>query len=62
MNFIAKNNAFTQQQFRYVFLNVSLMMVAVGYFCALPLCLPIDPRQRMNCPNMNPSGIFTPEG
>lgn len=62
MNFIAKNNAFTQQQFRDVFLNASLMMVAVGFFCALPLCLPIDPRQRMNCPKINPSRVFTPEG
>lgn len=62
MDFIAKNNAFTQQQFRDVFLNASLMMVAVGFFTALPLCLPIDPRQRMNCPKMNPSRVFTPEG
>jgi urea carboxylase len=62
MDFIAKNNAFTQQQFRDVFLNASLMMVAVGFFCAVPLCLPIDPRQRMNCPKMNPSRVFTPEG
>jgi urea carboxylase len=38
------------------------MMVAVGFFCALPLALPIDPRQRMQCPKMNPSRVFTPEG
>ena len=62
MNFITKNNAFSQQQFRDVFLNASLMMVAVGFFTALPLCLPIDPRQRMNCPKMNPSRVFTPDG
>jgi urea carboxylase len=62
MDFIAKNNAFTQRQLRDVFLNASLMMVAVGFFTALPLCLPIDPRQRMNCPKMNPSRVFTPEG
>jgi urea carboxylase len=34
MDFIAKNNAFTQQQFRDVFLNASLMMVTVGFFTA----------------------------
>jgi urea carboxylase len=49
-------------QFEDVFLNASLMMVAVGFFCALPLALPIDPRQRMQCPKMNPSRVFTPEG
>lgn len=62
MDFVAKNNAFTQQQFRDVFLNSVLMVVAVGFFCALPIGLPIDPRKRMNCPKMNPSRVFTPEG
>jgi urea carboxylase len=62
MAFVAKNDAFTQKQFQDMFLNASLMMVAVGFFCALPLALLIDPRQRMNCPKMNPSRVFTPEG
>jgi len=62
MDFVAKNNAFTDQQFRDVFLNSVLMVVAVGFFCALPIGLPIDPRKRMNCPKMNPSRVFTPEG
>ena len=60
--FVAKNNAFSQKQFEDVFLNAPLMVVAVGFFCALPIALPIDPRQRMQCPKMNPSRVFTPEG
>ena len=62
MAFVAKNNAFTQKQFESVFLTAPLMMVAVGFFCALPLALPIDPRQRMQTPKMNPSRVFTPAG
>ena len=38
------------------------MVVAVGFFVALPIALPIDPRQRVQCPKMNPSLIHTPEG
>lgn len=60
--FVAENNAFTEREFRDIYLQAKFMMVAVGFFCALPLCLPVDPRQRMNCPKMNPSRIFTPEG
>lgn len=60
--FVAENNAFSEQQFRDIYLQAKFMIVAVGFFCALPLCLPVDPRQRMNCPKMNPSRVFTPEG
>lgn len=60
--FVAENNAFSEQQYRDIYLQAKFMMVAVGFFCALPLCLPVDPRQRMNCPKMNPSRVFTPEG
>ena len=38
------------------------MTVAVGFFVALPLMLPVDPRQRMQSPKMNPSRVHTPEG
>src|SRR5271154_3581170 len=58
----AKNNAFTEQQFHDVFLNSVLMVVAVGFFCALPIGLPIDLRKRMDCPKMNPSRVFTQKG
>ena len=62
MDFVAKNNAFSEKQFRDVFLSAPLMVVAVGFFCALPIALPIDPRRRMQTPKMNPSRVFTPEG
>jgi len=62
MDFVAKNNAFTQQQLRDIFTKSSLMVVAVGFFVALPIALPIDPRQRIQCPKMNPSRVHTPEG
>jgi len=62
MDFVAKNNAFTKQQFRDVFLNSVLIVVAVEFFWALPIGLPIDPRKRMNCLKMNPSRVFTQKG
>lgn len=62
IEFVAKNNAFTREQFEKIYLTASFMVVAVGFFTALPLSLPVDPRQRMNCPKMNPSRVFTPEG
>ncbi|EEH44445.1 urea carboxylase [Paracoccidioides brasiliensis Pb18] len=62
MDFVAKNNAFTRQEFENIYLTASFMVVAVGFFTALPLSLPVDPRHRMNCPKMNPSRVFTPEG
>jgi len=37
-------------------------VIAVGFFTALPIALPVDPRQRMNCLKMNPSRVFTPGG
>ncbi|KAL4893788.1 allophanate hydrolase subunit 2-domain-containing protein [Aspergillus ambiguus] len=62
MDFVAKNNAFTKEEFQNIYLSASLMVVAVGFFTALPLALPVDPRQRMNCPKMNPSRVYTPAG
>ncbi|OJD16028.1 urea carboxylase [Emergomyces pasteurianus Ep9510] len=62
IDFVAKNNAFSRQEFENIYLTASFMVVAVGFFTALPLSLPVDPRQRMNCPKMNPSRVFTPEG
>ncbi|KAL2408119.1 Urea amidolyase [Exophiala dermatitidis] len=62
MEFVAKNNAMTLQQLKDIFTKSSLMVVAVGFFVALPIALPIDPRQRIQCPKMNPSRVHTPEG
>ena len=61
-DFVAKNNGFTKKELQNIYLTANFMAVAVGFFTALPLCLPVDPRQRMNCPKMNPSRVFTPEG
>ena len=62
MEFVAKNNAFTRKQVEEIFLNTPMLVVAVGFFMALPLALPVDPRKRMSSPKMNPSRVFTPEG
>ncbi|ORY17282.1 allophanate hydrolase subunit 2-domain-containing protein [Clohesyomyces aquaticus] len=60
--FVAKNNAFTPQQLKDIYLTGKLMAVEVGFFCGNTCSLPVDPRQRMSCPKMNPSRVFTPEG
>lgn len=62
MAFVAKNNGLERKDLVNIYLKSRLMAVSVGFFAALPLCLPVDPRQRMNCPKMNPSRVFTPEG
>ncbi|KAL5338477.1 allophanate hydrolase subunit 2-domain-containing protein [Aspergillus crustosus] len=62
MDFVARSNTFTRKEFESIYLTASFMVIAVGFFTALPLSLPVDPRQRMNCPKMNPSRVFTPAG
>lgn len=62
MEFVAKNNGLEKADLKKILLNNSLMAISVGFFAALPLCLPIDPRRRVYCPKMNPSRVFTPEG
>lgn len=62
MEFVAKNNGLERKGLEWILLNSSLLAVSVGFFCALPLCLPVDPRHRIGCPKMNPSRVFTPEG
>lgn len=62
IDFVAKNNAFTREEFEKIYTTGSLMVVAVGFFTALPIALPVDPRRRMNCPKMNPSRVYTPAG
>ena len=60
MEFVAKNNGLERKDLEYILLNSRLMAVSVGFFAALPLCLPVDPRQRLNCPKVwqLPSEIF----
>jgi len=38
------------------------MTITVGFYAALPLCLPVDPRHRIGCPKQNPSRVYTPAG
>jgi urea carboxylase len=60
--FVAKNNAFTPQQLKDIYLTGQFMAVVVGFFCGNTVSLPVDPRQRLSAPKMNPSRVFTPEG
>jgi urea carboxylase len=60
--FVAKNNAFTPAQLKEIYLTGQFMAVVVGFFCGNTVSLPVDPRQRMTAPKMNPSRVFTPEG
>lgn len=62
MEFVAKNNGLERKDLVEIYLKSRLIAISVGFFAALPLCLPVDPRQRINCPKMNPSRVFTPEG
>lgn len=62
LSFVAKNNAFTPQQLKDIYLSGQFMAVVVGFFCGNTVSLPVDPRQRMNAPKLNPSRVFTPEG
>lgn len=62
MDFVAKNNGLEKKDLKDILLNARLIVVSVGFFAALPLCLPVDPRQRICCPKMNPSRVFTPAG
>jgi urea carboxylase len=60
--FVAKNNAFTPQQLKDIYLTGQFMAVVVGFFCGNTVSLPVDPRQRISAPKMNPSRVYTPEG
>lgn len=62
MDFVAKNNGLEKEDLKQILLGNELMAVSVGFFAALPLCLPVDPRRRVYCPKFNPSRVFTPEG
>ncbi|KAL8829101.1 MAG: hypothetical protein Q9191_002204, partial [Dirinaria sp. TL-2023a] len=62
MEFVAKNNGLEKKDLKQILLGNELIAVSVGFFAALPLCLPVDPRRRIYCPKFNPSRVFTPEG
>lgn len=62
LTFVARNNALTPQQLKDIYLSGQFMAVVVGFFCGNTVSLPVDPRQRISAPKMNPSRVFTPEG
>ena len=53
VEFVAKNNGFERKDLIRILTTSKLMTVSVGFFAALPLCLPVDPRERMNCPKVS---------
>ena len=52
MEFVAKNNGLERKDLEKILLTSKLIAVSVGFFAALPLCLPVDPRDRLNCPKV----------
>ncbi|KAJ5125043.1 uncharacterized protein N7515_008868 [Penicillium bovifimosum] len=62
MDFVAKINGITRDELIEIFLSVEFMAICVGFVCCDTICLPIDPRYRLNCPKQNPSRVYTPEG
>ena len=52
MDFVARNNALEKQDLKNMLTSARLIAVSVGFFAALPLCLPVDPRQRICCPKV----------
>jgi len=60
MEFVAKNNGLERKDLEKILLTSSLIAVSVGFFAALPLCLPVDPRERLNCPKVRKTPNPTP--
>ncbi|KAL6715552.1 hypothetical protein ACLMJK_006513 [Lecanora helva] len=54
MAFLAKNNGLERADLEKILLRGKHLAVSVGFFAALPLCLPVDPRDRINCPKVRP--------
>ena len=59
MEFVAKNNGLERKDLENILLTSNLLTVSVGFFAALPLCLPVDPRERLNCPKVSLT-LFSP--
>ncbi|PHH60924.1 hypothetical protein CDD81_1035 [Ophiocordyceps australis] len=60
--FVAEANGLTTAQLKHLILNLESVVLGVGFIMALPVCLPVDPRQRLRSPKMNPSRTYTPAG
>jgi len=59
MDFVAKNNGLEKEDLKRILLGNNLIAVSVGFFAALPLCLPVDPRKRIYCPKVSLIWNFT---
>ncbi|KZV81306.1 AHS2-domain-containing protein [Exidia glandulosa HHB12029] len=62
LSFVARNNSISTEQLKEILLTGTFVAVVVGFYCGNTVCLPSDPRHRLNCPKMNPSRVYTPEG
>lgn len=62
LRFLAENNGMTVAELKRMVLRLESVVIGVGFFMALPLCLPVDPRDRICSPKMNPSRTYTPQG
>jgi len=62
LQYVADNNGMTVEELKQMFLTLESVIIGVGFFMALPECLPTDPRYRINAQKMNPSRTYTPEG
>ncbi|KAM4056328.1 carboxyltransferase domain-containing protein [Hirsutella rhossiliensis] len=60
--FVAESNGMTADELKNLLLRAESVVIGVGFVMALPLCLPVDPRDRLRSPKMNPSRTYTPEG
>ncbi|KAK7524757.1 allophanate hydrolase subunit 2-domain-containing protein [Phyllosticta citriasiana] len=60
--FVARNNGLEPQDLVKTYLTGTFVAVCVGFYCGNTVCLPADPRHRMNCPKQNPSRVYTPAG
>ena len=58
LEFVAKNNGFERKDLVRILTQSKLITVSVGFFAALPLCLPVDPRERINYPKVRPAAMF----
>ena len=58
LEFLAKNNGFERKDLVRILTQSKLITVSVGFFAALSLCLPVDPRERINCPKVRPAAMF----
>ncbi|KAL1311136.1 hypothetical protein AAFC00_001338 [Neodothiora populina] len=62
LSFVARNNAFTPEELKQIYLTGTFMAVVVGFFCGNTVSLPVNPLHRMSCPKQNPSRVYTPAG